>query len=180
MNLRILKKLSKRAAPLLPLLGDEREQFRADDSCKSFTNVGGHDFKHWDRMSVPHGRRDRGSFKYQPKHGRNWIVMSEPWQPWKGTVMLGESVGYYEPEWEEHTAWEALQCAVIEHYTDWNEDGPIALRTFDTPSDYFRAAHEIIAAAARAQQQRAAADRERAVASPVGAGASVAREQVLI
>ncbi|WP_241295748.1 hypothetical protein [Burkholderia stabilis] len=180
MNLRILKKLSKRAAPLLPLLGDDREQFRADDSCKSFTGVGGHDFKHWDRMSVPHGKRERGSRKYQPKHGRHWIVISEPWQPWKGTVMVGESVGYYEPEWEEHTAWEALQHAVLGHFTDWNEDGPIALRKFDTPGDYFRAAHEIIAAAARAQEQQGGNERQREVAFPVGAGDSAEREPALI
>lgn len=180
MNLRILKKLSKHAAPLLPLLGDDREQFSADDSCKSFTNVGGHDFKHWDRMSVPHGRRDRGSFKYQPRHGRNWIVMSEPWQPWKGTVMVGELVGHYEPEWEEHTAWEALQRAVIEHYTDWTVDGPVALRTFDAAGDYFRAAHEIITAAAREQERKDLADRQRPTVSSVDACGSFAREPALI
>ncbi len=180
MNLRILKKLSKRAAPLLSMLGDDRVQFRADDSCKSFTNIGGHDFKHWDRMSVPHGNPSLGSFKYLPRHGLRWIVMSEPWQPWKGTVMVGESVGYYEPEWEEETAWEALQRAVVEHFTDWNEDGPIALRKFDTPGDYFRAAHEIIAEAALAKARQEAGERPRAAATPVRVDGPVACEPALI
>jgi hypothetical protein len=180
LNLRILKKLSKRAAPLLALLGDDREQFRADASCKSFTHIGGHDFKHWDRMSVPHGKRSRGDFKYLPKHGLRWILMSDPWQPWEGTVMVGETVGHYEPEWEEQTAWEALQDAVIGHFTDWNEDGPTALRKFDAPGDYFRAAQEIIAAAARKSAQQAACESRRAAGSPVASARTAPREAALI
>jgi hypothetical protein len=97
-----------------------------------------------------------------------------------GNRKVGETVGGLEPEWEEHTAWEALQRAVIDHFTDWNEEGPVSLRTFDTPGDYFLAAHEIIGAAARSQDQQGAAERQRAVASPVGAGGSVAREPALI
>jgi hypothetical protein len=146
-NLRILKKLSKRAAPLLPLLGDDRKQFKAEKG-DSYTSVRGHDFKHWERMRSVHGDTFRGTIKYRPKHGRGWIAMMEPPHPLKGTVMVGEMVGYYEPEWEEHTAWEALHRLVIEYFTDWNEDGPIWTHKgkLDTPTRILSAACGIIAA----------------------------------
>jgi hypothetical protein len=148
MNLRILKKLSKRAAPLLPLLGDCRDQFPAVRG-ENHTGQWGHDRKHWERTWSKHATKCRFfPIVLYPKHGKGLVVMREPSTPWKGTLMVGEVPGYYEPEWSEETAWEALERLVWEHFTEWNEDGPTFLRTFRYPSDIFRAAHEIIAARA--------------------------------
>ncbi|MBN3853802.1 hypothetical protein G3N59_10460 [Paraburkholderia sp. Ac-20340] len=145
MNLRILKKLSKRAAPLLPLLGDCREQFRAERD-GSHTGQAGIERKHWDRTSVSHGGKPwRHDIKFKVRRGERWVVMSPPSSPLKGTVIVGEMSGYYEPEWDEETAWESLERIVLDHFTDWDESGPTALRRFRYPSDIFRAAREIIA-----------------------------------
>lgn len=157
MNLRILKKLSARAAPLLPLLGDEREQFRAEP----LHNYGMPlipDRKHWERSSCHEtyeGRNDwsapRGAqIVFTTRSGRR-MVMSPPSHPRAGTMMVGATTGYYEPEWDEQTAWCALEDNVRAHFTDWNEDGPTPLRFFRGPGDIFRAAHEIIAALAAAK-----------------------------
>ncbi|OBR52380.1 hypothetical protein [Paraburkholderia tropica] len=149
MNLRILKKLSKRAAPLLVPLGDEREQFAAEKG-RNYQHLGGHDRKHWDRMRSIHADAPHGSIAYLPKHGQRWIHMRTPYHPLKGTVMVGAMCGYYEPEWEEETAWESLSRLVCEHFTDWDENGPVFERTFRYPSEILRAAHKLIAARAAA------------------------------
>lgn len=153
MNLRILKKLSKRAAPLLPLLGDNREQFPAA-RWENFTHTRGHDRKHWERSRVPYPLDLRGDIKYRPKDGRQWIVMREPSYALKGTVMVGETAGYYEPEWEEETAWESLCEIVYWHFvemvyaTDSTGDAewphPVCNRDLSTPTLILRAAQEII------------------------------------
>lgn len=145
MNLRILKKLSKRAAPLLHQLGDAREQFRAERG-ESYQSLGGHDRKHWERTRVRNPLRRRGNFTYRPKDGKNWILMREPSHPLKGTVMVGERAGYYEPEWEEETAWEALHRALANHFTEWTEDGPTWVGPrLSSPTQVFTAAERVVA-----------------------------------
>lgn len=144
MNLRILKKLSKRAAPLLSRLGDTRQQFPAEKE-ESFQHLGGHDRKHWDRARAKYPMGCRGEIKYRPRDGRDWIVMREPYHPLKGTPMIGSMVGYYEREWEEQTAWEALRHIVFNHFSTWNENGCVLLRDLSTPSLVLRAAYELAA-----------------------------------
>lgn len=159
MNLRILKKLSKRAAPLLPLLGDNRQQFPAERG-DGHTSTTGHDRKHWLRMRSIHGEEFPGTIKYKPRQGAHWIAMREPWDALKGTPMVGAMEGYYEPEWSEETAWEALLDIVWWEYVICDEDGPIPLRRFDTPTKVLATAYEMIAhraAAAIAQGEKGGA-----------------------
>jgi hypothetical protein len=67
--------------------------------------------------------------------------------PLKGTVMTGGMSGYYQPEWDEETAWETLQDIVITEFTDWRDPAkgaPILLRKLDTPREIFQAADDLI------------------------------------
>lgn len=147
MNLRILKKLSKRAAPLLVELGDDRQQFHAD-KCDNYTGLLIRDRKHFERMRSPHGDPSgrEGSIKRpaRDKHG-GYISMWPPHSPRKGTIMVGATSGYYEPEWDEETAWEALSNRVHADLTDWSEDGPVTRPTFRHPGEIFAAAKDLIA-----------------------------------
>lgn len=161
MNLRVLKKLSKRAAPYLPLLGDNREQFRAEP----FDNYHGLVItakKHWERHDAVHGdviRACEGGYAYQPECRRGYrfpfIHVVPPLHPWVGTIMVGAMEGYYEPEWSEETAWGSLCNMVFGHFTDWDayarEDakGPCLMRRLRTPSDIFKAADDMVAQGAR-------------------------------
>lgn len=155
MNLRIHKKLCKRAAPLLPQLGDKREQFKAGNSDCYFGQGRLYpcDFKHWERT------RARFPFepciKVQPKDGGSWIVLRRPDNPLKGTVMVGSMCGYYEPEWEEETAYESLCRLVEDHFTEWDgmsfddETGYpsfVITRNLSTPAFVFKAVQEMLAA----------------------------------
>lgn len=153
MNLRTLKKLSKRAAPFLPVLGDDRKQFPAA-KWENYAHTFISDRKHWDRHRVhpsctPHNRW--GSPRGEPilfvsREGRH-ILIDPPHHPRKGTIMVGATCGYYEPEWEEQCAWSALEDLVFEHfadYSDW-ENGPIQTRIFRNPSDILAAAAEMVA-----------------------------------
>jgi hypothetical protein len=146
-NLRILKKLSKKAAPLLPLLGDNRQQFAAERG-DNYMSVLIRDRKHWERGASAHNDRDQhGTIKWKPRNpeGRKypWSYMTPPRQPRKGTVMVGATSGYYEPEWDEQTAWEALEGYVYAHFTDWSVDQPVVTRKFNGPGDILRAAREL-------------------------------------
>lgn len=156
MNLRILKKLSKRAAPLLPLLGDHRDQFRAKphDSYTS-TFVGAR--KHWERMGVKHRKKldpgdenERGRRYYLCRKGYV-VVMSNCYiHPRKGTVMVGVVSGGETPEWDEETAWDSLKEIVWWTFVDIDEDGEkvTPTRRLRTPADYFKAANDIVREAA--------------------------------
>lgn len=106
-----LKRLSKRAAPLLAPLGDHRQQFRAE-------------------------KLD------------NYCSRSDIEYPLKGTIMVGDMVGYYEPEWEEDAAWGALCFLVHTHFTDWSKEDAPPTRTFRYPSDMLQGARDIISGAA--------------------------------
>lgn len=146
MNLRTLKKLSKRAAPLLPLLGDTRGQFPAERD-DNYTGLIITDRKHWERMrSVHPDLWDEHEIKTPAKDGNGWIRLSSPCHPRKGTIMVGALEGYYEPEWYEKTAWEALQDIVFIEFTEWGEDECSLTRRLNTPSDILRAAESLVAA----------------------------------
>jgi hypothetical protein len=163
LNLRILKKLSKRAASMLPLLGDDREQFKAK-KCESYISISKCDWKHWERTRVPYPIDLRGDMKRRPKNGNGWIVMRRPDYPLKGTVMVGEMRGYYEPEWDEKSAWESLCDLVWDHFTEWKDvtdstgDGelptPTCNRDLSTTKLVLVAAHEILSQKLASATQR--------------------------
>ena len=147
MNLRILKKLSKRAAPLLPLLGDDRQQFPAIKG-DNYHGMIGFPRKNFERGRSVHADVMReGEIKTPAKDGNGWVYQWPPYHPLKGTVMVGATTGYYEPEWDEESAWGALNNLVWATFTDWSGEDPVPLRTFNGPGDIFLAAHELIAAA---------------------------------
>ncbi|MBN9033724.1 MAG: hypothetical protein BGO05_26230 [Rhizobiales bacterium 63-7] len=126
MNLRILKKLCKRAAPLLLQLGDDREQFPSE-KWENYHGTFIGDRKHWDRGRCHpsyEGRNGWGTPRgaevvFTTRAGRR-IVMGPPVHPRKGTIMVGAPSGYYEPEWDEQCAWSALESLVLDHFTDWD------------------------------------------------------------
>lgn len=157
MNLRILKKLSKRAAPYLPLLGDHRQQFPAEwqDNYHGFLIRAK---KHWERHVSVHAdafRSCEGEYVIAPKCREGtrypYIHIRPPSHPWPGTVMVGAVEGYYEPEWDEECAWAALCTMVFGEFTDWDAyarddlTGRVLTRRLRTPSDIFRAADEMVA-----------------------------------
>ncbi len=158
MNLRILKKLSKRAAPLLEAMGDSREQFKAE-RWSDYTTSGGHDRKHWDRGNARNPINFHGYVYWPARSGLGHPYMRPPKHPLKGTAMLGWSVGYYEVEYEHDDAWTLLQQAVREHFTDYRELPPVThedmefqdfemveVRRFRNPSQILRAVPELIKA----------------------------------
>ena len=138
---------------MLAVLGDTREQFPAR-KWDSNTSVGGHDRKHWERTRAKYPLRRRGDITVRPNSGEDWIVLRQPTAPWKGTVMVGEMSGYYEPEWDEETAYEALQDIVFWHFaemtypTDATGDAewprPICHRDVSTPNLVFDAARAML------------------------------------
>ena len=146
MNLRILKKLSKRAAPLLPLLGYTSEQFRAahENTGENFLKTAIRDQKNWERRRSKRNEPWHGEIVRPAKDGNGYIILREPNHPRKGTIMVGSVSGYYEPELDEETAWCALQNIVLCHFTDWSLETPKMTRRLRTPSEIFAAAHEII------------------------------------
>lgn len=145
MNLRILKKLSKRAAPLLALLDDRREQFRAEPH-DNYTSTGGHDRKHWERGRSVHGDKFRErDIKYRPRRGDGWIRLSEPCHPLAGTVMVGAMSVGEEPEWSEETAWDSLRDIVYWGFAAPNAEGDWrCTRRRGNPSRVFALAGELV------------------------------------
>lgn len=159
MNLRILKKLSKRAAPYLPLLGDGREQFPAERG-ENYHGLLIMDRTCWERGRSVHGDLiGEHEIKRPAADGKGWVYMHPPSCPLKGTMMIGGVSGYYEPEWDEECCYGALDALVRDHFTDWEalmaEDDhpaaqrPVLLRDLSTPSKVFRAADEMVAARRR-------------------------------
>lgn len=163
MNLRTLKKLSKRAAVLLPLLGDNREQFPSERG----DNYHGHLItarKHWDRRRCHPKYEPRNDYRtkrgaeilHWTKAGRP-VLIKPPTHPRKGTVMVGAVSGYYEPEWDEESAWRALDGLVRGHFTDWDKleqdnvpFGSALTRDLSTPPKVLAAARDMIAELGRA------------------------------
>jgi hypothetical protein len=144
-NLRTLKKLSKRAAPLLPLLGDTREQFRAKKH-ENFTSSRIPAQKHWERgRSVHSDCIGDGEIKKPAADGNGWVYQRPPSHPLKGTVIVGSVSGYYEPEWDEETAWDALEKIVHFSFMEHRDDEMFPTRAMRTPSQIFRGARDLIA-----------------------------------
>jgi hypothetical protein len=147
MNLRILKKLSKRAAPLLAKLGDTRKQYRASTDDSYFTGLLIRERKHFERCRSRHGDVCRqGEIKRPAADGNGFIAMWPPDQPRKGTIMVGGTQGYYEPEWTEETAWESLCGLVYWNCVEVEPGDELVItptRRLKTPSDYFRTAADL-------------------------------------
>lgn len=147
MNLRTLKKLSKRAAPLLLKLGDDREQFRA---VKGENYHGGtvRARKHWVRIRCHPSHqecRERDRVVFTSRAGHR-ISMRPPPHPLQGTIMVGGMSGYFEPEWDEDAAYPALQRIVSWSFFDYDpaSDEVIVTRRLRTPHDVFAAADDLI------------------------------------
>ncbi len=156
MNLRILKKLSQRAASYLPLLGDKREQFAATEG-ENYHGLVIHARKHWERCESVHAdtfSRDEIVLAPRCRAGTRlpFIKLRPPHHPWPGTIMVGSIEGYYEPEWSEETAWGALDGLVRDHFFDYQAER--LTRRLHGPSDIFKAADEMIAAASDAARER--------------------------
>jgi hypothetical protein len=143
MNLRIMKKLSARAAPLLPLLGDHRKQFLAEKD-DNYHGMAIRDRACWERSHCHPTFQGWGDDIAFSTRAGNRVVMRQPVHPLERTMMVGEMSGYYEPEWGEECAWLALYCRVFDHFTDWSEFGATMTRKFRNPGDVFRAAEEMI------------------------------------
>lgn len=187
MNLRILKKLSKRAAPHMVALGFTSKQFSAE-RWEDYTGTTGHDRKHWDRHRVRNAMEPRrGDVIKEPRQGGGCIILSEQYiHPWPGTVMLGWNVGYETPEWEEDDAWHLLKCEVRGHWEECrevpgteDESGCpefewVFHRRFRNPADILRALPEVIEARRRDEEKRKAewnAATHMRMAAPAEAGA---------
>lgn len=102
MNRRILKKLCARAAPLLPQLGDKREQFKVeagDAPSWTCTRMDRKDLERWPLM------RAAGYFDALP-----------------GTIGVGAITGYYDPEWSDEPAYDALAELVWWHFVGLGPD----------------------------------------------------------
>lgn len=156
MNLRILKKLSKRAAPYLPLLGDQREVFPAEKG-ENYLSTVILDRACWERGRSAHGDTlKQREIKKPAADGKGWVWMAPPDHPLEGTPMIGGMSGYYEPEWSEEDCWYALQNLVFAHFTDWElmaewnmDDGPpprpVIQRDLSSVALIFKAADELVA-----------------------------------
>jgi hypothetical protein len=143
MNLRILKKLSKRAAPLLARLGDARQQFRAElhDNYMKCVIL---DRTCFERMRSKYdGAHRQGEVIKRAKDGNGFIRMYPPHHPLPGTIMVGAVSGYYEPEWDEETAWDALCQQVYWSFVDYSGGELLPTRKLRTPTEIFRAAQEL-------------------------------------
>jgi hypothetical protein len=152
MNLRILKKLSKRAAPYLERIGDTREQFKAvkDENLHGLIIK---DMTRLERRPSSHGDvidKESHVATLQPKCRQGtrypYVSLSYPYAPLKGTIMVGGVSGYEQPEWDEETAWGALSNWVWGHFFEYDPENDIAFysRTFRTPSEIFAAADELL------------------------------------
>lgn len=135
MNLRILKKLSKRAAPYLPRLGDIRTQFPSRK-----------------------GENYHGAEIGAPKHrkgAQRQKSLSSTNTPKKGTLMVGALAVGCEPEWDEECCWIALADLVHNHCINWEEItlqngetiGWRTTRDLSTVGQIFRAADDLVAIA---------------------------------
>lgn len=149
-NLRILKKLSKRAAPLLVQLGiaDESALFRAEKN-DNYHGTVIRDRKHWERTRCHPSHkpvRKADEIKYLTRKG-HVVSMSPPSHPLKGTMMTGGMSGYYEPEWSEECAYAALFQHLSYSFAEYDEktEDLVPTRLLSSPSDVFAAASELVA-----------------------------------
>lgn len=160
MNLRILKKLSKRAAPYLATLGDRREQFMAEKG-ENYHGLIIRDRTSAERWPSCHTDTCERVLKITEPRCRAgtrhpYVKLMASYHPMKGTIMVGAMQGYYEPEWDEETAYSALRSIVTNHFTDWEalmaeDDRPVLTRDLSTKSKLFAAADDMLAERTRQQ-----------------------------
>ncbi|EBA18366.1 hypothetical protein RSK20926_11624 [Roseobacter sp. SK209-2-6] len=153
MNLRILKKLSKRAAPYLARIGDTREQFLAEKG-ENYHGLIIRDLAKLDRTPSCHTdiickQTHAGTLSPKCRAGSEYpyVKLGYPCHPLKGTPMVGGMSGYYEPEWDEETAWTALRNWVVYQFFKYNSATDDAYFTWTPsgPGDVFRMADELLA-----------------------------------
>jgi len=142
-NLRILKKLSARAALYLVPLGDRRQQFLSEKD-DNYHGLLIRDRTCWDRSRCHSSYTGHGDEIVFDTRSGHRVVMRPPSHPLKGTAMIGGMSGYYEPEWEEDAAWSVLDGMVRDHFCYWDENGPTPTRKIRNPSDVFRCADEML------------------------------------
>lgn len=141
MNARILKKLCKRAAPLLHLLGDTREQFRTNWR----EHGGGWGYARFDVKHIERWPRLMPDGSHRTLPNKSGYI-----RPFHGTVGIGATVGYEEPEWTDEPAYDALVHFVHGHFTqweDWDQESdsyPTCSRKLHHPALVFAAAHDAI------------------------------------
>lgn len=166
MNLRILKKLSKRAAPFLEALDDTRGQFLAEGDNEMQTYI--NERKHWCRRRCHRwDEKPRyGAIHTRPRKGEGMIVQNRDYlSPWPGTVMVGCMSGGYESEWSEQTAWCSLHDRVESHFmafiegaecpeTGYTEQQIVYLRRLPTARHVLAALPEVLADIERQHQER--------------------------
>ncbi len=100
MNPRILKKLTRKAEPIIIRLGLTKGLERV---------LSGHDgdLEQTVRVDRKHHWRYRGG------------KFSQHFSQLAGTVGYGGMSGYYEPEWYDRCCWSMLKDFVFESFTDW-------------------------------------------------------------
>lgn len=154
MNLRKMKKLSKRAVPLLEALGHGKQIFlsvKDEGDLKTIIN----EKKHWNRCparNVELAEVVQG-FGYRPKcreqRTHKFIIVYPPSAPLKGTPMIGWDEGFCAHEWHEETCWEFLCSIVFWHFVDekvrFDSVELVATRDFSKPHQVLAAAREMIA-----------------------------------
>lgn len=155
MNLRTLKKLSKRAAPYLPKIGDTRAQFLAEKG-ENYHGLIIRDMTRLERCCSVHTdviNKQTHVATISPKCRVGtrypYVKLSLPCHPLKGTPMVGGVSGYYEPEWDEETAWGALVNWVYGQFFAYNPntDEAYCSRKFSGVAAIFRAADELLSEA---------------------------------
>jgi len=128
-NLRILKKLSKKAAPLLIELGYDRESIVAEE--EGCVDVVINDQNDWRRLVY-------------------WAPLSEPMDTLRNTMTVWH-VDYW-GEGDQVTAWCELSTLVFYHYADWESakhspDGmpsPELTIKLRNPADVLNAARRMV------------------------------------
>jgi|GEM_PF-6722949 len=172
MNKRILKKHCKRAVPYLKRLAalghiSEDRLFLTDrQDPPSWT---------FNPRRFDHKHRDRADGFCRSREARREWMRRGYIQVLKGTPAVGFWGGYWDKEWEDHSAFEWLQLMVVDHFTEWPE--PPHADDSDSPrwhyagprirctSDVFGAAEAMLQEIERAAAERAAL---RAKAFPPG------------
>lgn len=155
MNLRVLKKLSKRAAPYLAKLGDSREIFASNERAGGIATLitERKHMRRWPRPKAINRVSDGPHDIVARRPGGGVTVFRQPSDPRKGTLMVGSMSGHETPEWDEEDCWQALRSIVFAHFTDWDlmEAGgsssparPLIQRDLSSPSMVFKAADELV------------------------------------
>lgn len=152
MNLRILKKLSKRAVPLLHQIGETRTVFPAEKEenyhgmiIRDMTRLERFGSSNTDKMTAHlHVATIAPKCRQGTRHPYVKCYLSP--HPIKGTPMVGGMSGYYEPEWSEETAYGVLLRWVRNNFFKYDPKTENCRFTgsFKNSSDVFRAATELL------------------------------------